>query len=89
MSEVMIAKWGNSLGIRIPNSIVKALKLKEGEKVVIKELDNSFEVTKSNDSVENVLCSFYGKSVEDILAMKIKEDNPELDWGEDVGAEVL
>ena len=38
--EAVIKKWGNSLGIRIPNMIVRNLSLKEGSSVEIAEEDN-------------------------------------------------
>jgi antitoxin MazE len=30
-----VAKWGNSLGIRLPDAVVKALKLKSGDEIEI------------------------------------------------------
>jgi antitoxin MazE len=33
---MQIAKWGNSLAIRLPASVVEALKLREGDEVEIK-----------------------------------------------------
>lgn len=90
MTEVMISKWGNSLGFRIPSNIVKSLKLKEGDKLAIKELENSFNaIKKTNNSVEDVLCNFYGKSIEEIIDMKIVDSEGELDWGGDAGLEVI
>lgn len=90
MAEVMISKWGNSLGFRIPSNIVKSLKLKEGDKLSLKELENSFNVTKkTNNSVEDVLCNFYGKSIDEIIDMKIVDYEGELDWGDDIGFEVI
>jgi antitoxin MazE len=38
--EAVIRKWGNSLGIRIPNLIVRELSLKEGSFVDIKDMGN-------------------------------------------------
>jgi antitoxin MazE len=35
--EAIIKKWGNSLGIRIPNAIVRELALKDGSLVDIKD----------------------------------------------------
>ena len=32
---MQVAKWGNSLAIRLPQAVVKALKLKEGDKIEI------------------------------------------------------
>lgn len=90
MTEVMISKWGNSLGFRIPRNIVKSLKLKEGDKLSIKEFENSFNVTKKTYStVEDVLCHFYGKNIEEIIDMKIVDDEGELNWGDDIGFEVI
>ena len=38
--QAVIKKWGNSLGIRIPNMIARNLSLKEGSSVEIAEEDN-------------------------------------------------
>jgi antitoxin MazE len=35
--ETIVRKWGNSLGIRIPNTIVRELSLKDGSCVDIKD----------------------------------------------------
>jgi antitoxin MazE len=32
---MQVAKWGNSLAIRLPRSVVKALRLKEGDSIEI------------------------------------------------------
>jgi antitoxin MazE len=32
---VRVAKWGNSLAIRLPDAVVKALKLKSGDEIEI------------------------------------------------------
>lgn len=33
---MQVSKWGNSLGIRLPAAVVKALNLKEGDEVEIR-----------------------------------------------------
>ncbi len=35
-----VAKWGNSLAIRIPQSVVDVLELKEGDSVELRAVDN-------------------------------------------------
>jgi antitoxin MazE len=35
MKSMQIAKWGNSLAVRIPAAVVRALDLKEGEEIEI------------------------------------------------------
>lgn len=42
-----VAKWGNSLAIRLPASVVDALQLKEGDDIEIRTADGrTFEVKK-------------------------------------------
>ena len=38
--EAMVKKWGNSLGIRMPNFIVREMSLKDGSSVDITENGN-------------------------------------------------
>jgi antitoxin MazE len=45
---MQVAKWGNSLAVRLPSSVVEALKLKEGDDIEI-HLDGArqFAISKS------------------------------------------
>ena len=46
---MQIAKWGNSLAVRLPRRIVEALELKTGDEVDIVEIgQNGFQVKKSD-----------------------------------------
>lgn len=89
--EIILSKWGNSLGFRIPSGIVKTMKLKEGDKLIINQENNkSFKIAKKeSNSVENILCNFYGKDIEQIMSMNIVDTQNEIDWGDDVGAEII
>jgi len=50
---MQVAKWGNSLAIRFPASLVAALDLKEGEEVELHLVgDKSFEVAKKPTTPE-------------------------------------
>jgi antitoxin MazE len=40
MMEAVIRKWGNSLGIRIPNLIIREFSLKDGSFIEIKDAGN-------------------------------------------------
>jgi antitoxin MazE len=43
---MQVAKWGNSLAVRLPAAVVEALKLKEGDEIEIRIADaRTFEVT--------------------------------------------
>ena len=46
---MQVAKWGNSLAIRIPSAVVEALNLKEGDDVTIRIAGmREFEVNRDN-----------------------------------------
>ncbi|MFC5759523.1 AbrB/MazE/SpoVT family DNA-binding domain-containing protein [Rhizobium sp. GCM10022189] len=52
---MQVAKWGNSLAVRIPAKVADALGLKEGDDVVVRIAeDNAFE-KKKDDSRERAL----------------------------------
>ena len=45
---MQVAKWGNSLAVRLPSSVVEALNLKEGDDIEISVAGtHAFEVKKS------------------------------------------
>jgi len=45
--EMHVAKWGNSLAVRLPTAVVEALDLKEGDQIEIRIAgDREFEVTR-------------------------------------------
>ena len=43
--EVRLQKWGNSNGIRIPNTILKTLKLKTNDIVNIEQIDDKIIIS--------------------------------------------
>ncbi|MBN1652866.1 MAG: AbrB/MazE/SpoVT family DNA-binding domain-containing protein [Deltaproteobacteria bacterium] len=44
---MQVSKWGNSLAIRLPASVVKALKLREGDDIeVVVEDERVFQIRK-------------------------------------------
>jgi len=50
---MQVAKWGNSLAVRFPASLVNALHLKEGEEVELHLVgEREFEVSKKASATE-------------------------------------
>lgn len=50
---MQVAKWGNSLAVRFPASLVAALDLKEGEEIELHLVgDKQFEVSKKASPAE-------------------------------------
>lgn len=50
---MQIAKWGNSLAVRLPAAVVEALNLKEGDDIEITVAGSrAFEVSKAPEAAE-------------------------------------
>src|SRR5205823_10175631 len=54
-AQMQVAKWGNSLAVRLPSAVVEALKLKEGDQIEIRVAGRrEFEIARDR-SVEKAL----------------------------------
>ena len=65
---MQFAKWGNSLAVRLPASVVQALDLKEGEEIDLHVAgERSFEVSKRANAKELLtrLHAFRGRLPQD------------------------
>ena len=78
--EIKLQKWGNSLGIRIPSSILKSQKLKENGVIELKEDENRIIITKQEGQTISLLERF----------KNYKGDNlaKEFTWDEPRGEEI-
>jgi antitoxin MazE len=76
--EAVVKKWGNSLGIRIPNLIVRELSLKDGSFVDI------------NDRGKEIIIKPILKNKLSDILNKVNEQNihKEIDTGRSVGKEI-
>lgn len=45
--ELRLQKWGNSIGIRIPSSILKSLNLKVSDTIELNQVDDKLVISKS------------------------------------------
>ena len=74
-----VAKWGNSLAIRIPKNIADKINLKERTVISIDVSDNNIVITPKKTKY----------TLEELLAGASSEDfDGEYDWGEPVGEEI-
>ena len=63
-----VAKWGNSLAVRLPAAVVEALRLKDGDDIELRVLDErEFGVTRkpSRDKLLERLRAFRGRLPDD------------------------
>jgi antitoxin MazE len=83
--KVKVAKWGNSLGLRLPKAAAEAAGLKVGAEVNV--------TVEGRDLRLKQVSKIPYYRLEDILAEIDRlgpENRPEtVDWGPDVGAEII
>ena len=80
MPKAQLAKWGNSLAVRIPKAVVEEARMREGDSVVVEALDGRIEVRRG----EKI------PTLEELVA-KITPQNrhKETDWGPARGKEII
>lgn len=82
--EIVLQKWGNSCGIRIPKALLNELNIEIGDKLEITKSENSININKIEHrhlTIEDMFQEFY-KTHEEVPQEK------EIDWGEPVGREI-
>ena len=78
--EARLQKWGNSVGIRIPNSLLKSLNLSINDKINLVEEDNKIIITKSKKSKIDLKELFEKYNGENLAK--------EFEWDDPVGKEI-
>ena len=83
--KVKLAKWGNSLGVRVPKAAADAAGLKAGTEVDVLVEGRDLRIRPS--------IPFKSYRLEDLIAEMVRlgpENEPEtVNWGPDVGAEII
>jgi antitoxin MazE len=80
--RVKVAKWGNSLGVRLPKAAAEAAGLKPGSELDVTVEGSGLRLRKS------LRIPYY--KLEDLVAQMKPENEPELvDWGPDRGEEII
>lgn len=83
--RVQISKWGNSLGVRLPKAVAEELALKPGQTVDVVVEQGSVAIRPQRKRKSVTLAALVAEM--DRLG---REHEPELvDWGPDVGAEIV
>jgi antitoxin MazE len=81
--KVQIAKWGNSAAIRLPKAVLELLDVRPG---------SEFEASIEGKTLRLAPVRKRYPTLDELVAemTRLGPDNePELDWGPDVGAEII
>jgi len=78
-----VNKWGNSLGIRLPNDFVDLVHLREKSLVEIKTVGEQLVITKVEEKEpRKTIQQLFEQHPSDYL------EDDEIDWGNPIGGEV-
>jgi len=87
--SVVVQKWGNSQGIRIPKYILEEVGLKINDEVEFDKSENAIIIKKVKNtsylSLKERLESFYQKPIEEIQTI---DNDKEFEWGKTEGEEI-
>lgn len=78
--QVLISKWGNSLGLRLPRALTAAIGVSEGQKVEIRAEGGKLIVEPARTPLT------WEKMLENTDPDELRKA---WDWGEDVGREIV
>ena len=78
--QILISKWGNSLGLRLPRALAQQIGVSEGQKVNV--------IAEGGRLVVEPVAPRY--RLEDLIANMTPEAmHDAYDWGDDVGGEIV
>ena len=78
--EVKLQKWGNSNGIRIPSTILKDLKIKTNDRLILSQEDDKIIVSKPK--------KYPFILEEEFEAFNEESPNDDFEWDEPRGKEI-
>ena len=78
--NVTVAKWGNSLGVRLPSALAAQVGLTEGQKVTISAEGSKLTISPAKRvyTIEELVVNMTPESMREAF-----------DWGPDVGREIV
>lgn len=83
--KVKVAKWGNSLGVRLPKAAIEAIGVKDGSELSLTVEGDALRLGRPHQTSAELLAEM-------IAEMKRlgPENEPEtVDWGPDRGSEII
>ena len=78
--QVLLSKWGNSLGLRLPKALAAEIGVSDGQKVEVRAEGGRILVEPVREALT------WEKMMENVTPEAMREA---WDWGEDVGREIV
>ncbi len=83
--QVRVSRWGNSLAVRLPKAVAEDLRLEEGQAVELEIEDGSVRLRPAGQRRYPTLAEM----VAEMQRLGPENEPPTVDWGPDVGAEII
>ncbi len=83
--RVRVSKWGNSLAVRLPRPVTEDLRLEEGQAVDVEIENGAVRLTPIRQHKYPTLAEM----VAEMERLGPENEPPSVDWGPDIGAEVI
>jgi antitoxin MazE len=88
--KAKIAKWGNSLGLRLPAEVVRDYGIKEGQVVEINpKAPTTIEIQTERPVVNGIPVYTLEELVAEMKRLGPENEPELLDWGPDRGSEII
>ncbi|PZA12612.1 MazF family transcriptional regulator [Rhodopseudomonas palustris] len=83
--KVKVAKWGNSLGIRLPSAAAQSVGATAGSELVLTVENGELRLKPSRKTSAELLAEM----LDEIKRLGPKNEPETVDWGPDRGAEII
>lgn len=87
--KAKIARWGNSLALRLPAAVVRDFGLREGQLVELNPNKPNIEVKTERPTVNGIPVYTLQELVAEARRLGPENESEMLDWGPDRGSEII
>lgn len=87
--KAKIARWGNSLALRLPAEVVRDFGLKEGQLVELNPNKPNLEIKTERPMVNGIPVYSLQELVAEARRLGPENESEMLDWGPDRGSEII
>lgn len=85
--RVKVAKWGNSIAVRLPREVVERFRLKPGSLMDVDVDEHGFRASPASSRIPGV--PSLAEMVAEMKRLGPQNEPETVDWGPDVGSEII
>lgn len=85
--RVKVAKWGNSIAVRLPKEVVERFRLKPGSLIDIDADEHGFHAAPATSRIPGV--PSFAEMIAEMKRLGPENEPQTVEWGPDVGSEII